>query len=94
MLSVIEARKKGIRSCMNKIGFDFCMANEENSVTAYSEYEGNMYCFVGINDNPVKDRNPDILILSNNKGFPYYSSCNVNMNNGDVEFLDFVAYHN
>lgn len=92
MLTATEARKKGIRACMDKIGFDFCMAHEENSATAYSENNGIMFCCVGINNNPKKDRNPEILVLSSVKGFPYHSSCNVNMSDGSIEFLDFEAY--
>lgn len=92
MLTETEARKKGIRACMEKIGFDFCMLNEENSATAYGEDNGKMFCFVGINNNPKKNSNPDILMLSDLKGFPYYASCNVDMSDGNIEFLDYVAY--
>jgi hypothetical protein len=77
---------------MEKIGFEFCLANEENSVTCYGENDGKMFCFVGINDNPRKDRNRDVLILSSLKGFPYYASCNVDMNDGSIEYLEFVSY--
>lgn len=92
MLTELEAKRKGIRACMEKIGFDFCMANEKNSATAYGEDNGKMFCFVGINNNPKMDRDNDILILSNVKGFPYHSSCNVDMNDGSIEYLDFVSY--
>jgi hypothetical protein len=92
MLTATEARKKGVRACMEKIGFEFCLANEENSATAYGEDDGKMFCFVGINNNPRKDRNRDVLILSSAKGFPYHSSCNVDMNDGSVEYLDYVSY--
>lgn len=92
MLTAIEARKIGIRACIEKIGYDFCMANEGNSVTGYGEDDGKMFCFVGINNNPRKNDNPDVLILSSLKGFPYYASCNVYMDDGRIEYLDFVAY--
>lgn len=77
---------------MEKIGFDFCMANEANSATAYGEENGKMFCFVGINEHPNMEYNPDVLVLSSVKGFPYHSSCNVDMNDGNVEFLDFSSY--
>jgi hypothetical protein len=92
MLTKEEARKKGIRACMEKIGWEFCLANEENSATAYGEDGGEMFCFVGINNNPCKDRNPDVLILSCCKGFPYYASCFVNMDDGNIKFSKYRAY--
>ena len=93
MLTELEAKRKGIRACMEKIGFDFCLENEENSSTTYGvDNKGKMFCFVGIDNIPDNDNNSEILILSSVKGFPYYSSCNVDMNDGSIEYLDFVSY--
>lgn len=40
MLTVAEARKIGIKACMDKIGYDFCMSNKDNATTGYTEEEG------------------------------------------------------
>lgn len=94
MLTELEAKRKGIRACMDKIGFDFCLNNEENSSTTYGiDTDGKMFCFVGIDNTPDEDTNPHVLILSDLKGFPYYASCNVDMKDGNIEFLDYVAYN-
>ena len=86
MLSAVEARKKGIRACMEKIGFDFCMEHKDNACTSYGENDGKMFCFVGISDEP-DNLDEDVLILSSVKGFPYSASCNVDMTNGCIEFI-------
>lgn len=87
MLSENEARKLGIRACMEKIGFDFCMKNKENSSTAYGLSDGKMFCFVGVNDNAKPDKS-DTLLLTSLKDFPYTASCNVDMNDGYIEFCE------
>lgn len=95
MLTELEAKKIGIRACMEKIGFDFCIANEENSSTTYGvDNNGKMFCFVGIDNIPDDDNDSEVLILSSVKGFPYHSSCNVDMSDGEIEFLDFASYSN
>jgi hypothetical protein len=92
MLTTIEARNKGVRACMEKIGYDFCIANKKNSASAYSENDGIMFCFAGVDDNPVDDSNQYARFLASLKGFPYYASCNVDMNDGSIEYLEFVSY--
>ena len=37
MLTVEEAKKIGIRACVEKIGYDFCKAHPDNGVSAYGE---------------------------------------------------------
>lgn len=90
MLTALEARKIGIKACIDKIGFEFCMQHKDTSTTAYGENEGIMYCFVGVNDKP--DNPNSRLILSDVKGFPYCASCNVNMSNGKIDFLECISY--
>ena len=92
MLTELEAKRIGVRACVEKIGYDFCMTNEENSSTTYGVDDDVMFCFVGIDTTNYDNEDPDVLILSSVKGFQYYASCNVSMDDGSVEFLDFEAY--
>lgn len=86
-MTAIEARKKGVRACMEKIGYDFCIQNQSGACVTYGENTpGIMFCFVGIDDtNRTAESN--VLTLSSVKGFPYSASCNVDMNSGEVQFL-------
>lgn len=93
MLTVIDARKIGIKACIEKIGYDFCKKHADNATTAYSEEDGIVFCYVGVDDSPapVIDPNIEKLILSSKRNeFPYSASCNVNMSDGSVVFLDCV----
>lgn len=92
MLTELEAKRIGVRACIEKIGYDFCMQNEENSSTTYGAENGIMFCFVGIDTPNYDNEDPNVLILSSMKGFQYHASCNVNMQDGNIEFLDFEAY--
>ena len=93
MLSVEEAKKIGIRACVEKIGYDFCKAHPDNGVSAYGEErEGYINCFVGVNDEPAPIY--DIskvheLILTHENDWTYYASCDVSLEDGSVEFLEY-----
>lgn len=91
MLTEIDARKIGIKACMDKIGYDFCIQNQDKAATAYGKDGINMFCFVGIDNNPNQTPDTDTLTLSSVKGFSYSASCNVNMENGNIEYLDISA---
>lgn len=91
MLTEIDARKIGIKACMDKIGYDFCIQNQDKAATAYGKDGINMFCFVGIDNNSNQTPDTDTLTLSSVKGFSYSASCNVNMENGNIEYLDISA---
>ena len=91
MLSKHEAKKIGIRACIDKLGYEFCRQHADNSVSAYGEEDGIMNCFVGVSDEPAPDYDiskVDELILSPGNDWPYYASCNVTMKEGIIEFLE------
>lgn len=92
MLSVYEAKEIGIKACINKIGYEFCKKHADNATAAYGEIDGVVNCFVGVNNEPSKDYDIskiDRLILTHDEDWPYSASCNVDMRNGDVEFLEY-----
>lgn len=91
MLTVMEAKKIGIRACIDAIGYEFCKKHEDNGTSAYGENEGVVYCFVGVSDEPAPEcdiTKVDSLILTSGEDWPYSASCNVDMQDGKIEFLE------
>ncbi len=91
MLSVESARKIGINACIDKIGRDFVMAHKDSSTSAYGECEDGVFCFVGVDDNPVRSQRDDTLVLDSQTSFPYRASCSVNLQNGTAKFIECVS---
>lgn len=90
MLNVDEAKKMGINACIEKLGIEFCKKHADNATSSYGEDNGIMNCFVGVDDSPAPDydiSNATELVLTSMEEWPYYASCNVNMQNGEIEFL-------
>lgn len=70
MLTFEEAKKVGIRACIDKIGYEFCKIHQDNSTSAYGEDDGVAKCFVGINDAPPHEydiEKVEYLILTSKK---------------------------
>lgn len=91
MLTVMEAKKIGIRACIDAIGYEFCKKHADNGTSAYGENEGVVYCFVGVSDEPAPEcdiTKVDSLILTSGEEWPYSASCNVDMQDGQIEFLE------
>ncbi|MBR5800678.1 MAG: hypothetical protein IKY23_11545 [Lachnospiraceae bacterium] len=91
MLTVNEAKSIGISACINKLGYEFCKEHADNATSGYSEEDGFVNCFVGINDKPVNEY--DIskvtqLILTSGIKWQYSARCNVSIIDGTVEFTE------
>ena len=89
MLTFEEAKKIGIRACVDKIGYDFCRAHNDNSTSAYGEVDGIVKCFVGVSEEPAQEydiEKVEYLILTSGKKWPYYAHCYVDMATGEIEF--------
>lgn len=94
MLTAEEAKKIGIRACIDKIGYDFCKQHEDNAVCSYGEENGKMTCYVGIDDKPEQGyelENMTSIVLDDAKYMPYYAYCEVDMQNGTVNITDFCV---
>ncbi len=91
MLTTDEARKIGIRACIEKIGVDLCKKHADNSTSAYSD-EGNIVnCFVGVDDTPAPDY--DIskvtrLVLTSREKWKYAARCHVDKVSGTIVFVE------
>jgi len=91
MLDTREAKKIGISACIAKIGVDFCKKYEANACTSCGVRDNVMFCSVGIDDIPYEvQREPETLVLSES-GFQYFASCNVDMRDGTIEFLECIV---
>lgn len=91
MLTAEEAKKIGIRACVDKIGYDFCKQHADTTVCSYGEEDGKMTCYVGVNDKP--DQPCDIsqmtsIILDDAEYMPYYANAEVDMQDGQVILLE------
>lgn len=92
MLTMENARNLGVNACIDRIGRDFVMKHRSSSTASYTteaDELGNVFCFVGVDDNPPKrNSDPDVLILDREKKYPYYASCNVNLETERISFVD------
>ena len=91
MLNANEAKKIGISACIDRLGYGFCKKYESSACTSWGLHDSKMFCCVGIDDEPyVPEKNPSRLILSEVK-FRYTVSCDVDMNDGSIEYLECVT---
>ena len=92
MIKEKEAKRIGIRACMDQIGYDFCKAHSDNAVSAWGKDETGLFnCFVGVNDAPAKKRNISEvteLVLTADNDWQYYANCNVSLDDGSVIMED------
>ena len=86
MLTFEEARKIGIRACVDKLGYDFVKKYEDTACSAYGDEGDHASCFVGVNTEPEKPWTGGTLILddSPNSKYPYSASCNVAYADGAI----------
>ena len=91
MLTAEEAKKIGIRACIDKIGYEFCKQHADTAVCSYGEEGGKMKCYVGLDDKPDQPydiENMKSVILDDAEYMPYYANCEVDMQNGQVVFFE------
>jgi len=87
MLAADEAKKIGIRTCIEAIGRSFYEEHGDNSVYSYGENDGWMNCFVGVSDLPDPSLNCKLsemssYTLTDGNSWPYYAFCDVDMESG------------
>ena len=90
MLTFEEAKKIGIRACVDKLGYDFVKKYEATACSAYGDDGDHASCFVGVSTEPDTPWNGGPLILDDSpeSKFPYSASCNVAYADGTVTFLE------
>lgn len=90
MLTIEEAKKLGVSACIDKLGRNFYEKFIDSSTTAYGDFseDGVIFCYVGVNDQPKKNDHVESLILSSTNPIPYSASCNVQLSDGKIVFLE------
>lgn len=94
MLTEKEAKKIGIRACIEKLGSEFCKEYANSATSCWGmEDDNTMYCYVGVSTDPEPDYDLDKvteLTLDAKGKFPYSANCLVNMENGNITFLQLI----
>lgn len=92
MLTFEEAKKIGIHACVEKLGVSFVKQYADSFCSAYGwgEDKNSVFCFAGIDDNPEPTTDTDHLILTNSNSFPYRVSCNVNILNHSITYVECI----
>lgn len=91
MLTVKEAKKIGIRACIDAIGYEFCKKHADNGTSLYGDEDGKVYCYVGVSDEPAPEcdiSKVDRLVLTSGEDWPYYACCHVYRKDGRIEMLE------
>ena len=92
MLTYEEAKKVGIKACVEKLGYDFVRKHEKTACTAYGDEEDHAFCFVGVSTDPESPWTGGHLVLddSPDRKFPFSASCNVAYKDGVITFLECI----
>ena len=91
MLSVEEAKTKGINACIDRIGHELCKEYADNATSAYGRRDDFVDCFVGLNDEhePVIDLDSiDALVLTEERQWKYSAECSVRLSDGWIDFCE------
>ena len=89
MLTEQNAKKIGLKACVDKIGYEFCKKHADTVVCSYGVTQGVMQCYLGIDDQPAPEYDTESMksfILTDDEYLPYYANCDVNMEDGTVRF--------
>ena len=92
MLAFEEAKKIGVKACVDKLGYDFVKKHEETACSAYGDEGDHASCFVGVNTEPESlwTGGPLVLDDSPDSRFEYSASCNVAYADGKISFLECI----
>ena len=83
MLTVKEAARLGIDFCIDTLG-------RGNGTSAYGECDDGVFCFVGVDDKPLKIEPNESLLLDSKSIFPYRVSCNACLVDGHTDLVECV----
>lgn len=92
MLTFEEAKKIGIKACVDKLGYDFVKQHEDTSCSAYGDEGDHASCFVGVSTEAESlwSGGPLVLDDSPSSKYPYSARCDVAYIDGTITFLECV----
>ena len=85
MLSIEEARKIAINACTDKLGKDFVEKYKDSSVFALGVWDGQVYCYIGVNCKNIEIKSKELLL--DEEKFEYCSSCLVDLETGNISYI-------
>ena len=85
MLSIEEARKIAINACIDKLGKDFVEKYKDSSVFAIGVWNGQVYCYIGVNCKNIEIKSKELLL--DEEKFEYCSSCLVDLETGNISYI-------
>ena len=90
MLTFEEAKRIGIKACVDKLGYDFVKKYEETSCSAYGDAGDHASCFVGVSICPDIPWTGGPLVIDDSpeSKFPFSAHCDVAYANGEITFLE------
>lgn len=88
MLDTETARKIGINACIDRLGRDFVLENKDFTTIAFGESEKSVFCFVGIDKERSSMNSDNALILDSCSKFDCKASCNVDLEDGKITFME------
>ena len=92
MLTFEEAKKIGVKACVDKLGYDFVKKYQDTACSAYGDEGDHASCFVGVSTEPDPPWNGGPLILDDSPAskYPYSASCDVAYADGTVTFQECI----
>ena len=93
MLTFEEAKRIGIRACVDKLGYDFVKKYEDTACSAYGDEGDHASCFVGVTTEPEKPWTGGALVLDDSpkSKYPYSASCKVAYADGSISGMTLVT---
>ena len=81
MLTIDEARRKGIEVCVKILGKDLVEKHKSTSTASWGVLPGAVRCFVGVD---TRKRTNHLLVLDSTSKWFRCAECKVNLNTGAV----------
>lgn len=81
MLTIDEARKKGIQTCIDVLGRELVEKHKATSTASWGMLQGAVRCFVGVD---TRKRAGHMLVLDSTSKWYKCAECKVSLKTGDV----------
>ena len=81
MLTIDEARRKGIDTCIDMLGRDFVEKHKATSTASWGMLPGAVRCFVGVD---TRKRAGHLLVLDSTSKWYKCAECKVSLKTGEV----------
>ncbi len=81
MLTIDEARRKGIECCIEQLGRELVEKHKATSTASWGMLPGAVRCFVGVD---VRKRAGNLLVLDSTSKWYKCAECKVNLKTGEI----------